>query len=306
MGDINEILGKHFSGETTPQEELEVKAWIAENEDEYTLLKEAWGAPIVTIRNYNQQAAWFKVEPQLENKTGGASLGRFLKFAAAACAATLIGWFAYWYFSAEEYLRFINNTETAMEFDLPDGSTVWLSPASELEYASNFSDHRNLILHGEGFFNVTRDEAHPFIIQAGTGEVEVLGTSFNVNVTESSTSVSVESGKVAVRNDHDEVQLTMGQTVIVTEDQMGAVTIADPNFKSWQSGEFIFEDTPLPEVVILLNQYYPEEIILQSEKAKASSITAQFKNQKLEEIIEIIVLTCDLESISEGNQLYLK
>jgi ferric-dicitrate binding protein FerR (iron transport regulator) len=79
-----------------------------------------------------------------------------------------------------------------------------------------------------------------------------------------------------------------------------------PNTKSWISGEFSFDHAPLTEVVKQLNTYYPKEIVLGSEAAQTKELTAKFSNQSLEEVIEIIVLTCDLQSEFTESRVVLK
>jgi transmembrane sensor len=50
-----------------------------------------------------------------------------------------------------------------------------------LTYSYPFKDDRLVQLEGEGWFEVTPDEDHPFRITAGSATVKVLGTSFNVS-----------------------------------------------------------------------------------------------------------------------------
>lgn len=64
---------------------------------------------------------------------------------------------------------------------LPDGTQVWLSPSTLLEYPSVFNGNtREIKLSGEGFFEVAHDASHPFIIHSDDIQTTVLGTSFNL------------------------------------------------------------------------------------------------------------------------------
>ena len=84
---------------------------------------------------------------------------------------------------------------------LPDGSTVRLKGGSKLTYADNFAQNRAVGIDGEAFFSVTKDEAHPFTIDAGGITVEVLGTEFNVKAWSGgqTTEVTLAKGSVEVR-----------------------------------------------------------------------------------------------------------
>lgn len=100
---------------------------------------------------------------------------------------------------------------------MPDHSQVWLAANANLTYATDFNENRTLTLTGEAYFEVERDEKHPFIVNTDFGKVEVLGTAFNVNASDKSTTVSVEHGKVAVENKSGKVLLTAGQSTVATE-----------------------------------------------------------------------------------------
>lgn len=306
MKEINDILARHFSGEASPEDEKVIEIWKAENEAEYKILAEAWGEEI-QFKEYDNLKAWDKIESQIvEPKKKVFTLKTVLRYSAAACFAALIGLTAKWYFSPNDFIALNNETNQAQKYVLPDGSNIWLAPGSELEYAREFEEKRDLKLDGEAFFEVARDENHPFIIQTDIGEIEVLGTAFNVESTKESTIVSVEHGLVALRNEKDEVKLAEGQSAEASESSISEIIEVDPNYKSWQTGKFIFYETPLEEVVNRLSRYYDKEIIIESEKAKSEPLTAEFNNQSLEEIIEIIVLTCDVESESTDDKVILK
>jgi transmembrane sensor len=88
-----------------------------------------------------------------------------------------------------------------LQISLPDGSKVWLSPATQISYPDHFSTaQREVKLIGEAFFEVVHDTKHPFIISSGKLKTVVLGTSFNVRAypKASSAEVTVISGKVGV------------------------------------------------------------------------------------------------------------
>src|SRR5207247_2369636 len=65
---------------------------------------------------------------------------------------------------------------------LADGSKVRLNAASSIKFPTVFSGkQRNVELKGEGYFEVAKNKAKPFIVSTGNQRVEVLGTHFNVN-----------------------------------------------------------------------------------------------------------------------------
>lgn len=65
---------------------------------------------------------------------------------------------------------------------LPDSTRVWLNAESELRFPDRFvGDKRVVFLSGEAYFDVERDEEHPFRVELDGGSVNVLGTEFNVS-----------------------------------------------------------------------------------------------------------------------------
>ncbi len=306
MTEINDILAKHFSGNSSPEEEQLIQNWKVDNQAEYAVLSETWGEK-VNFKVYDNKNAWSKIENELfEEKTKTFKLNSIIKYAAAACIALMIGFTAKWFFSADEFIALENNTEQVQKHVLPDGTEIWLAPDAELEYAHDFKNHRAINLEGEAFFEVARDEEHPFIIDTEMGEVEVLGTGFNVLCNESSTIVSVSHGRVELRNESGSIELSEGQCAEATENNISEVIEVNPNYQAWKTGEFIFINTPLTEVVNQLNKYFEKEIVLESNKGATEKLTANFNGQNLEDIIEIIVLTCDVVSESSDNKVILK
>ena len=66
-------------------------------------------------------------------------------------------------------------------YELADGTRVWLNAESELRFPETFGGgERRVYVKGEVFFDVAHDEAHPFVVSTGRGDVRVLGTRFNL------------------------------------------------------------------------------------------------------------------------------
>src|SRR5690606_31471902 len=65
---------------------------------------------------------------------------------------------------------------------LSDGTKVWLNAASSLRYPTVFTgNERKVILNGEAYFEVAKNEKQPFKVVTDRQELLVLGTHFNIN-----------------------------------------------------------------------------------------------------------------------------
>src|SRR5262249_28159705 len=73
---------------------------------------------------------------------------------------------------------------------LADGSQVTLNTRTAVEDVSTANARGVRLKHGEAFFDVARDPARPFTVDAGPARIRVLGTHFNVRL--------LDSGAVAV------------------------------------------------------------------------------------------------------------
>ena len=154
-----------------------------------------------------------------------------------------------------------------LKIKLPDHSEVTLNAGSSLVLADNFgNDERPVTLEGEAFFDIARNEAKPFIIQASGTKTTVLGTSFNVLAypEQSEIQISVAAGKVQFESPQE--------TVILESDETGTYNLVtgkiatsfqpDPEKAAWRSGKLIFRNAPLPESLHQLEQYYDLEFEL--------------------------------------------
>jgi len=80
---------------------------------------------------------------------------------------------------------------------LPDGSTAYLNCNSHIEYDKNFTQ-RVVKQNGEVFYDVTKGES-PFFVKTEIGEIQVLGTKFNVRSNNNGLEVEVEEGVVELK-----------------------------------------------------------------------------------------------------------
>lgn len=109
---------------------------------------------------------------------------------------------------------------------LPDGTKVWLGPRSELRYGSSFgTGNRNVVLEGEGFFEVAQQEKLPFIVNTATLSTRVLGTAFNIQAysTAADVKVTLLSGAVMLSRDTVSSQLQPDQQAVYDK-KTGAIS----------------------------------------------------------------------------------
>ena len=182
------------------------------------------------------------------------------------------------------------------EFVLPDGSEVTLAPGSRLTYSEKFP--RSTQLEGKAFFEVARDEAVPFEITSDGAFVRVLGTKFMVDAGSSVKEVYVTEGKVlfAKSSDSEGVILTKDMQATLSASQSIPVVAMEPDVNSiaWQRGSFIFNQTPLKEVLETLSKHYKVSFVAND---LSKQLSGEFDAEDLDLIISIIESALDVHIV---------
>lgn len=220
------------------------------------------------------------------------------RYAAAAVVALLVasGALYRWMQPAEKWV--VVTAETRIrEVSLPDSTWVTLAPGSTLRYEVNaFLHRRHLEMEGKAFFQVKRDPRYPFTVRNRQAEICVLGTEFQVAGRGDTTEVWVRTGKVSFASleNKEKLILTKGMRAVLAG-RKGRPQFEEqvmPNTTAWQSGYFIYDDTPLEVVLAELSGYYGVPL---SAGPSPLRLTGRFPTADLDEIIEVIESTLGIK-----------
>ena len=190
---------------------------------------------------------------------------------------------------------------TVVRLELSDRSIVWLNAGSTLAYPSRFKgDNRQVVLSGEGYFEVESDLEHPFYVSTRTGtKVMAYGTKFNVNAYEGEPTIEavLERGKIEVTHDNERVQLEPGSQATLDR-QTGKLHVSSVNLDEktgWRTGRLVFRNTPLETVLDKLSRRYNVDIQLHNESRKEYRYRATFTSETIEQILDYLRLTAPIE-----------
>lgn len=208
-----------------------------------------------------------------------------------------------------------NTTKSIKKVILEDGSTVWLNPNSKIVYPRKFlATSRELHMHGEAFFEVKPDVKRPFIIYSDNMITRVWGTSFLVrSVDGAPEGVSVVTGKVSVRlqkqEGNSEIMLMPDQKVTFLK--AGNVLKKEGEAKKstiriWQKTTLSFDNIVLRDVIKTLNKKFGVNISTTNESLLNYSLTADFTDQSLPAILEMLEKSLNLKYEINENQIILK
>ena len=290
----NELLAKYILGEANTKEGQRVEEWLGESEDhqrEFRQLKRR-----IELGSKRYKYGVFAPRQAIQ-KVKFPAKTRYLRIlpVAASIIVLIFGVLWFWNKSSLQETVLLSRTGETKVFYLPDSSRVMLSGDSRLTYNAQFGKtNRELSLRGEAFFQVKRDTSKPFIVETSLIQVEVLGTSFQVIAQKLQAEVAVEKGRVKVttQDKKQESILETGMSVKYGKKD-GKLMISTKEDKGEQQ-ILKFDNAPLSEVIETLNEYYGSHVTLPADYATLR-ITVVFKEVSLEEAIEIINRTLDIQ-----------
>jgi len=182
------------------------------------------------------------------------------------------------------------------QFTLPDGSTVWLNSGTTFTYPDRFLKERIVELEGEAYFEV-KEKEEPFVVKTSFGEVEVLGTSFNVKAYKKEAFVTtLESGSVSFTNSSGrKAVLSPGYQVVYNPNTFITQQVDPVIFTSWKDGKLIFRNEPLQNMVARLERWYNVDIKLEGEDLKQLRFTGTIEMETFSEVLELIKATTPIK-----------
>lgn len=188
-----------------------------------------------------------------------------------------------------------------IDYTLPDGSNVTVNAESKISFSeSKFTKKRILELEGEAFFSVQKGS--PFVVKTQMGKVEVLGTTLNVYARNEELSVSCLTGKVQVTAGEQSIILTPGEKAdFISGALQKSSDISPEQMAGWKSGQFYFESVPLISIFDEIERQFDVEITSQGLEARL--FTGGFSNKNLNEALETLSMTMNLEYEINGQKI---
>ena len=258
-----ETLRKYINGDASDEERLEVLHWAEESEDNRKELM-AYRSLCNTLI-FNGELEKSASQNELGKKIRAVIFRRTLKAVGVAAAIAVGVFFGFRHLETDTSIAVETLSAPAgliTESILSDGTKICLNAGSKLEIINYKKNERRVRLNGEAYFDVTRDEMRPFIVETGKIAVRVLGTEFNVNSKGDEHSVVLVRGAVQVDSQADEetlsYRLVPGQRFSRNpSDGSGNIThVSTEDYTSWTNGYLKFEKLPVGQVILKIQDYY--------------------------------------------------
>jgi len=157
---------------------------------------------------------------------------------------------------------------------LADGSKVWLNAASSIRFPSYFTgNERKVEITGEAYFEVAKDAAKPFRVEFNNqpgekGEIEVLGTHFNVNAypEEEDVKTTLIEGSVKIKRGSNMQMLAPGQQARVTPNDITLKNdVVLSQVMAWKDGFFVFDNSDIKTIMRQVARWYDVEVDFEGE-----------------------------------------
>ncbi|MBX3255299.1 MAG: FecR family protein [Chitinophagaceae bacterium] len=354
------LLGKKLSNEATSEELAELN-WLLKDKDvksfDLELLQDIWQKnPGLDETFLDEQ--WEKVSGRLygyavqpsDPMPGGGdkrkvfSIRRLLAAASVVLLLIVTAWMI-WLKPAEKIPRIVQeqikdsvivaqNGERKKVL-LPDSTTVHLNSGSRLAYNKNFGKgNREVWLRGEAFFEVTKDAAHPFLVNTDRMLVKVLGTVFNVKsydtkediettVVEGKVEVSLKEGaekkvillpneKISLKNSNQLKEPSFTQAAVsgisyeVKTVPVDIEKTGMPEEAVWIKEKVIFTDEPFEMVALKMERWYNVRIHFKNEKMKSILMNGDFDNVDIQHALQILQIMVNFKYEIIDEEIYIR
>ena len=164
---------------------------------------------------------------------------------------------------------------------------------------------------GEAYFEVVHDGSRPFAVRAGDIVAVDLGTQFIVRAygDDPHARVVVREGKVSLRAAHttgflSQQALLPGQLGRLERDGTPVAEQVDTSdYFAWTEGRLVFDDVALRDALPQLSRWYDLEFRLADSTLGSVPLTATFKNQPTEEVLDLLAASLGMRQVRRGRTI---
>ena len=187
----------------------------------------------------------------------------------------------------------VNLTAETIQFALDDGTRVYLHPGAEISYnVSTLDDRREVKLHGDAYFDVTRNELKPFVVYTDNIGIKVLGTAFSVSSSPELSQVVLERGSVRLISPEGASMVTLSPNQKATFKALTGDVRVEPvyatAFVTDKYNLMSISDATLEEITSKLSSIFRKNISFSGGDDDKRYNLAVLKSDTLEDILSIL------------------
>ena len=329
------LIMSYLDGQCSAEEVRELLLWVAESEENrlyFNALKnqyDVWNLTDFAMPELDEadvEAALDAVNAKIDaieevetNVVQMPWLRRNYRYVSGVAAAFLIALFVGFLVrnSFNSTVTYAYNGQNESSYILPDGTSVNFNSESTISYPEHFTkSERSVDFEGVAYFDVAKDEAHPFVLHCNNMDVEVLGTSFLLNADKDAERYILDlyTGKVKMTAIDEKGNVL--SLVEVNPGERGVWNATASELKTMNYSEvkedelltehvLVFNNENLSKIVEALEYIYKVEIDL-GESCASKKLTARFSDdESIDEVLETIALVSEVTvtKTDEGYQI---
>ncbi|MFD2557175.1 FecR family protein [Sphingobacterium tabacisoli] len=198
------------------------------------------------------------------------------------------------------------------KFLLEDGTKVYLNSESTLRFPLAFkAGKREVYLEGEGYFEVVKNPAAPFVVHTAKQAIEVLGTTFNIKsyAEENTMATTLIEGTVKVRLEDTptptSVMLRPGEQATVHSQQIQVQPVRTEEYVGWIQNRFIFSRAPLEEVLRDIERWYDIEFVHKGAIPPILIEGSLSKNVALDQLLTVLSVNTSYKFSMKGRRIFM-
>jgi ferric-dicitrate binding protein FerR (iron transport regulator) len=158
------------------------------------------------------------------------------------------------------------------------------------------------MLKGEAFFDVAKDQDHPFRIETSLLNFEVFGTSFNIEAypDDPTINTTLVEGSLAISDKtHKELhRLKPGENASYEgwQTKLVVTNVSTGIYTSWKDGLITFRNEKLKEIAKKIERWYNVKIIINNPKiGEQAYFGTILKNKPIDQILEVLKLSSSMK-----------
>lgn len=273
QGQVIEWLMRLEGAPDDPALRAEFEGWLSQSDSHrraYAAVERVWGTstrlpPLTPARREAARTAgsWRRIR------------GRSVALMVTAMAAC-IALFALPSLQLRLSADHMTGTAELRDLMLDDGSRIALDADSAVAVDYTTTRRNVRLLSGQAYFEVTPSPARPFVVAAGSVDVTVTGTAFDVATSHAGVAVSVRSGTVDVTRHGGEklATLSAGQRLKLANGgpaERGAIDPGDVG--AWRDRRVVVYDARLRDVVEQIGRHMPGMIVFADSRIADSLVS---------------------------------
>lgn len=291
------LLHRYIAGDVSQEEKERVARWLdADKENMKDFLAQ---------RRLYDISVWQEEEApgSVETRRNGRERLRTVVFELSRIAAVFILAFAaaYSFLGKEEegearmQTLFVPPGQRA-ELMLTDGTKVWLNAKTTFTFPDKFTaSSRQVVLDGEGYFDVARDAQKPFVVKTEAYDIKVLGTEFNVTAYSGSplfeTSLLRGAVEVVSPATQSAIRLEPRTRIYRENGQLKMGVIEHDSYFLWKEGLICFYDEPVDKMIEKLELYYDVKIDVHNPGLLKNRYSGKFRTKDgVEHVLKVLQL----------------